>query len=110
MIVMSISRIVHGSEKVCLSEQIIIAGQVIQLELSLVMTAIEDADRYSVRYGAPSKKLLERSLSYLLCTKKEHNGEVIKYSTMSVPELLKHKQRLSNSIDQQVRLSEAHYD
>ncbi len=101
MIDLSIMRFEHKANPILIGEVVCRGNQVKEKEAMLVQQAIIDAYLFTSRYGAPSVKLLERSLSYEIKYQEVENPAVIKKQVIPFSSLKRRLDVLRNEIEQQ---------
>lgn len=69
-------------------------SQAINAELTMVEAAMAEAAVFASRYGMPSKKLIEKSLSYEIKIAEIENPVVVKRQEIPFSALCRHKQLL----------------
>ena len=75
-------------DRVCIIDEVTCRdSQETKTIIGLVEIALADAGRISSRYGSPSKKLIEKSLSYRLTSEEVENPKVTKNVNYTVPAL-----------------------
>jgi len=108
MVKLSLYRFEHG-DKVCVIDEVTCSeSQETKTVFGLLEVALADADKVSSRYGSPSKKLVEKSLSYRLSSEEVENPKVIKNVNYTVPALRRYCTTLIDELNA-VTLPEAYY-